>query len=47
VKIFYQKLHTFESKNQCLIYENQKLEQEMETYIEDIGNAEIKLVNHF
>jgi len=27
--------------------ENKKLEQEIESHIEDIGDAEIKLVNHF
>jgi len=47
LKIFYQKLHTLESTNQSLIDENKRLEQEIETHIEELGDAEIQLVNNF
>jgi len=47
LKIFYQKLHTLESKNKSLVEENQRLEDEIEKYIEEAGSAELQIVNHF
>lgn len=46
-KIFYQKLHTLESKNKSLVEENQRLEDEIDKYIEEAGSAELQIVNHF
>jgi len=47
LKIFYQKLHTLESKNKSLVEENQRLEDEIDKYIEEAGSAELQIVNHF
>lgn len=46
-KIFYQKLHTLESKNKSLVEEIQRLEDEIEKHIEEAGSVELQIVNHF